>query len=566
MKRAALAALVAGAVLLSAGRAAAQHGQFVGSFHRTEGVGEGDLLRFRYDIGTREAAPAGVDLDLRMSLQFQQRPGESNSDLLRSRFFADLRRSALRLHTQFVPWQATSAGASPPRERDVQVGADFTPPRAPRLTLNYSTLARDRADGRAESEDRRAEVSYALGSLSADVSFRRLDARPGGRDPVSTRTDEWQGELRGAASAGPLSGQAAYDALVTDFRQRERRREFTSHGIDLDGAWNPTRRFTLSASALGRWGRTDDNTLPSARSIDERYVSGSAQTRPLTGLDLTLLAESRSRRADSGHEDAADYLQAQGNFRRAIRQGFAFQTGFARTFPFESGPGEVPHSSAYAFVDGRLRKGVEGRAEVRGSRPDEASAGTQWHRLVQFRTRPLSTTRLDVTWSKDTQPIATTERRAAGPADSTAQIDTLTVIEGISQEDRLWEITGGYDPRPSATLVASVRWLDGEGRIDRSERVTTLTATWRAARRTTLTWNWSARRARSTFEAVAVPGADGEDTIATRVESETSETVHGVDITGRLPGDYRVTGSWHRTSWSGREKSVTYGVTIDRSF
>ena len=523
-------------------------------------------MRFRYDVGTQETAPAGVDMNLRMSLQFQRRPGESDSDLLRSRFYGDLRRAALRLHGQFVPWQPTAAGASPPRDHDVQLGADFAPPRAPRLGLNYSRLDRDRADGRAQSDDRRADVSYALGGLGAEIAFRRLEAQPAGRDPIASKTKEWHGGLHGAGSLGSLSGQGAYDALISDFRQRERHREFTSHGVNLGASWNPIARFTLSASALGRWGRTDDNALPSDRSIDERYVSGDAQVRPLSGLDLSLLSESR-RRKESGSDASADYLQFQGNLRRPIREGFFLQTGFARTVTLESSQGEVPNSSAYAFVEGRMRKGIDGRAELRGSSSSDESAGTQWHRLVQLRTRPRSTTRLDVTWSKDTLPIAIIERRVAGPADSSGtQVDTLTVIPGVAQQDHQWEITGGYDPRPGATVVASLRLLDGAGRIDRSERLTTVTATWRAARRTTLSWNWSWRRARSAFETTVATIEVGLDTVTTRVETETTEIVRGIDVTGRLPGEFRVIGSWRSASGSGREGSVTYSVTLDRNF
>jgi hypothetical protein len=539
----------------------AQHGQFVGSFHHTEGAAEEDLMRFRYDVGARETTPGGVDVNLRMSLQFQNRPGETDSDLLRSRFFGDLRRSALRLHGQLVPWQSSAAGASPPREHNVQVGADFTPARAPRVSLNFSRRDRDRGDGRAQSDDRRAAVSYALGGLGAEVAFRRIDSRPSGEDPVATRTNEWRGELRGGASRGGLSLQGAYDALLSDFRQRERRREFASHGVNLGAAWNPAVRFTLNGSALGRWGRTDDNAMPD-RTLDERYVTGSAQYRPVNGVDLTLLSESRRRREASG-DLSADYMQLQGNLRRPIRGAFALQTGFARTMTIASSPGEVPSTSAYAFVDGRLRRGLDARAEVRGARQKGApSGGTQWHRLVQVRTRPRPATRIDVTWSIETLPIATIERRASDPADTSgAQVDTLSVIPGVTQEDRQWEVTGGYDVRRSLSLVASHRLLDGEGRIDRSERLTSMTASWRASRRMTIAWNASWRRSRSRFEAAAEGGG-----ASPRVDAETTEIVRGIDLSSRLPGKFRVVASWRSASVSEREGSVTYSATLDKSF
>jgi hypothetical protein len=92
-----------------------------------------------------------------------------------------------------------------------------------------------------------------------------------------------------------------------------------------------------------------------------------------------------------------------------------------------------------------------------------------------------------------------------------------------------------------------------------------MTASWRVSRRTTLAWNASWRRSRSRLESAAAPGAEtlGAETPIT---SRTTERVRGIDITGRLPGEFRVVASWRSASVSGREGSITYSATLDKSF
>jgi hypothetical protein len=152
-------------------------------------------------------------------------------------------------------------------------------------------------------------------------------------------------------------------------------------------------------------------------------------------------------------------------------------------------------------------------------------------------------------------------RPGATPSDSgVVPIDTLTVIRGLPQNDRTWEIVGSHDPFPGAAIVASARLLDGSGRIERRERFTTVSTTWRATRRTSVGWNWSWRRARS-----RAAMSEGDDGTPAPIETEMTETVRGLDVSGWLPGDFRVRGSIRSVSNTVR-KSATYGVTLDKSF
>ena len=69
-------------------------GRYIGSVYRTEGVGDGEIMRHLYDVMGRRDLPSDLDLRLRMSLDYHSRPGTADSDLLRSRFQGDLRRGS----------------------------------------------------------------------------------------------------------------------------------------------------------------------------------------------------------------------------------------------------------------------------------------------------------------------------------------------------------------------------------------------------------------------------------------------------------------------------------------
>lgn len=524
-----------------------------------------DVLRMRYDIGTRERIPAGLDLDLRTSLQFSRRPGESNSDLLRSRFFGEARRSAFRLHGQFVPWQDLTSGDGGPQEHNLVLGLELAPRNAPRFDVDYNRQRRARAGVLSESEDRRARLSYSLGGLGGSASVRRIDASAGPALQAPSRTDEVRAGINGTTRLGPVSLSTDYEGLFTELATAARRRDSSVHGVHANAAWAVRERLSAVASAITRWGRTEDNGLANPRDLEERYLSGGLQYRPWNSLDFSALREHRRSAAAMDLVDT-DYFQFDGNFRHPIRRALQFQTGYRHTVATASDRGEIPNRSAYALLDGRLRAGIDCRAELRASRSAaDGSEDTRWVRLGQLRTRPTRNTRFEATWTHTTTPIAVITNPDSVPADTTAPAaDTLAAMRGVSQNDRQFEILASYEPVRAASVVVALRALDGGGRVERRERFATTTATFRLARFASLSGNWSRRLSEADFS-LAESGAGSGDA-GNREAREFSETVVGLDMSGRMSRNLRYSGSWREISGNGRPASDNYSLTIERTF
>lgn len=520
----ALLALAAACVGLPA-RAEELDGRYVGSFVRTVGTTTEDFVRQRYDLGTRSATPGGLDMELRMSLQHQVRPDLGHTGVLRSRFFGDLRSPTWRLRGQLVPWQDVRAGANSPREQTMQVGLDLLPRNAPRLSLDFTRLDRDINSLRSSSDDRRALLSYERGWLGTELRWRKLDARPDpGRLPTAS-TQEWGAALHGARSFGGITTQAAYDLLLSRYRSGERRRDLDTQQFDLRSTWNVSRRVTLGASGLERWGQADDNALGAERAIRDRTLSAHADYRPIDPLNLQVLREHRRTRG-TGTDLISDYLRLQALLRQALLRDFTLQTGYLHSIDLNSKNGEIPQTTAYTLVDGLLRRGLEARGELRASRTVGSShLGTQWVRMLQLRTHPTARSRFETSWRRDDLPR----------------------LEGRAQQDDQWEFTTGYELSPGSSLVGSYRLLDGQGRIDRDERLGTVNGTWRTGNRTSIGANWSDRR--STTQGLRL-----------------RETVTGSELTFYLPGEVRLHGSWTRSSGSRRARADSFNLVLDKVF
>ena len=524
------AAVLAAAALLAVRPASALEldGRYVGSYVRSEtSGGTDDAMQHRYDVGTRATTPGGLDLDLRSSLQYQNRL-EPQSSLLRTRFFGGLSTQLWRLHGQFVPWQAVSPGEEAPHERDLQLGLNLRPQHLPTLELFFNRRDRTVADLPSWTEDQRATLTYGIGNFGANLGFRRIDAAAPGSLGAPTVTKEWRGGLRGSGSWKTLAAAADYDALLSDSTLRERRRELSSHRANTDATWTVTRRFTLGGAWLERWGLDRDNSAgaPAETDIEERYLDARAGYRPIEGLDLELLREYR-RRMDAAGPVVSDYLRAQGTYRHQVVRGLTLNTGYARSQRLRTRQGELPNDTAFGLLDGRLRGGVEGRAELRLGRSATGTdtTGTQWHRLLQLRTFPSRTTRLDLTWNKDTLPQ----------------------VSGSAQRDRQWELTAAYQPVSTLSLVGSWRRLDGAGRVDRRESFTSFTSSWQTRRRVTVGTNWSRRAAAG-------------------LGPSSRETVAGIDLGFWLPDEYRTQSSWRYVSGADQAVSRSYNVTVTKNF
>jgi hypothetical protein len=523
-----LVALSMVATMLTAGAARAVDGRYIGSVHRTD-LGSRHVLeefqRHQYDIGGRRSLPAHLDLALRANLQYQARLDVAGQGLMRGRLHADLRASTWRLGAQFVPWQDIAPGEPAARERDLRLSFDLHRARAPRLTAEFGRLDRDNLNGRSSSDDRRIQLAYETRGIGSQLGYRRIEGSSSGTVPFSTVTNEWRGGLTASRSWRTTSVQSSYEGLYSTSLQRERRRELNSHRVAAQATWNPRRRFGMATNLYERWGHSSDNAVPGDNDLSEFAADASAAYRPWDGVQFEALQQFRQRRTPTGYA-ITQYVQLEGAFRRDVRRGLALQAGYLGSQNLRSQAGELPNNSAYGLLDGRLRTGIEGRAELRASRAASGpSTGTQWQRLLQLRTRPNRVTRFEVTWRRDTLPK----------------------FLGIAQIDRHWDITSGWEPVPGTNLAVSWRWLDGRGRIERAERAVSLAGTWRVTRGSSLGVNWSRRN-------------------STVFGDLTRETVTGADLTFWLPGQLEARGMWRDADGTGRPYTRSFGLSLQKNF
>jgi hypothetical protein len=162
--------------------------------------------------------------------------------------------------------------------------------------------------------------------------------------------------------------------------------------------------------------------------------------------------------------------------------------------------------------------------------------------MLQLRTHPNRVTRFDITWRKDTLPE----------------------LLGRAQIDQQWELVAGYEPQPGASIVGSMRWLDGSGRVARLERLKTLSTSWRWSEHTSAGFNWSHR--------------------STMAPSRLEHSATGLDLTFMLPSDIRLHGTWSEIaqetvrvqpiagqpegfeSVTRRDHSRSYGASLEKNF
>lgn len=525
--RAALA--VAAALLCPASplRAMELTGSYVGSFQRTEGPFEETVTQHRYDVSTMSGTSAGVDMWLRASLLFQARPGESDTELFRSRFYGDARKNNLwRLTGQFAPWQETAVGRNAARERVVQLGLDLTPRNVPRVRLELNRRDRRLATGLSFSDDKRVAVSFAPDETQVGASYRRIATEFEGIIGGASLTEEWRGNLARGFHGRTLSAQVNYDALYNTYESGARVTAYYAQRGDVGLTFRPHRRWSFGSSALVRWGRSEDNNQPADRRIDDRDLSARAEYRPIDGMSLVAAREYRQT-VSADRDVISDYARLQAMFRRALTGQVLFQTGYLKTIDLATETGSLPANTAYAFVDGPLRRGLDARAELRFARSasEMGETGDQWRRLLQVRARPVDDMQLDVTYRRDTLPR----------------------IQGSDQVDESWESILGYQFEYGLDVVTAWRLLEGYGRFPRQERFGSLTASWRTRASTVVSIYWSRR-------------------VSQVVSSRSDETVWGADLGFHAPGEIRTRLTWRRQDNLLSEATSTYGLTVDKSF
>jgi hypothetical protein len=509
---------------LEAGPAAALEGRYIGLWSYTDARSRDTrVLQHRYDATSQRTFREGLDGKLHVGLRYRTLPGESEAELFQSRFQGDLRGARWRLYGQLAPWQDKAAGPVPPRERYLHLGADWSFRGAARVVAEWQRRDEDSFLGRSAYEDRRVELSDVLGPYRWHAQWRRLDRGPAGSSAADHETQEWRGGLAGQHVLGPVVLQTGWQGLTSRMTLGDSRQDTDTHRLNAGGTWRAARTVTVTADGLARLGRTEATGRP-ARDIDERSLGAGVGWRPWTALDFRLSRDYRSREAETGRAES-DYLRFEGRFRREAWRKVVFQSGYERTFDLQDEVG-VPRNVAYGRLDGPIREGLEGSAELRVSESaGGVSTGRLWKRLWQLRAQPWRSTRLELTWQKDDLPR----------------------VLDVPQTDREWRLVAGFDPFRAATLTGTAVRRDGEGRIDREERFGSVAASWRPSRRSSLL-------------------VDASDRV-TRVNGVESVTrIAGTDLTLWFPGETRVVGSARRSWGRGRPVTRSVSVTVEKAF
>ena len=515
--------LLCSAALAGGARAQQFDGRYLGNvFHSESGGQESDHTSHLYDIVMRQDTPNAWRLDLGAALRYDSR-FSYDSDLFRARAFGELASRSWRLHGQVVPWQRLQPTPELPSRRDLQLGLDLQPARAPHLSLYYSRADRRTQLGESGAEDMRADVSYGSGPLGGRIGVRRLETRALGFEAAS-RTDEFRAGLQGHTAWKTAAVSGAYDAIVTGITQRERQVDQDIQRLAGDAVWAPHRQFNLSLNGLYRWGTTRDNALLQQTEIGETSLGARFAYLPLPGL---LLDASRSyyESAVAGGKTISDYVRLEAFYQHPFMARTTLQTGYSQTVDIASEGGGVPNSSAYLTIDGNLRRNVWARAETRASHAPLDDGSLQWYFALDLRTRPNRSTTFDVLWNRYSLPE----------------------IEGLQQIERTWELKAGYQPLSGTSLVGSYRRLDGEGHLRRAERLWSGNGSWR----------WRQNAMLSLF------GSTRETLLLASTERE---NVLGTDLTVEPRDLLQLRGTWKRTGRRGQPPDTSYGVILTRSF
>lgn len=516
-----IAALLLGGLMLSPDAVRGVQGRYTGSVTRFEGEDPVSSTLHNYDVSTLKSLSNTVTLNMRLSLQYQARLDQSNSELLGSRVHGDLRGTIWRLRGQIAPWQDATAGPQSPRNRSTQLGFNLAPRNLPHLDLTWNRGDGESPAGRSVTEDRRANVSWSRGILQASGGYRSVDRELRESSAPSARTEEWKTQIAAAKNWRGLALRSAYEFLSTQYRSAARLRDADAHTLDLGAGWNPLRTVNVGGNALIRRGSTDDNALPAARNIDEQSYGARLGFRPWSSLDLQASRDYRRTQVTGGNE-ISDYARLSTTFRKPLIRRIAFQTGYQKNIDLTHG-GPVPADNIYAQVDGPLRRGLYARQELRTS-TSGGSPGRQWRRITQLRGDPLPEVHVEASWRHDALPDS-----AAG------------------QTQNEWSTTIGFAPESSLGLTANARWQRNTGRVESTERLANLLLTWRSSERSQLSFNWSRRTSITAL-------------------LETQETVFGFDLQMWLPGDYRVSGSAREVRRQTQPDNRTWSLAVEKSF
>jgi hypothetical protein len=528
------------ACLWAAPAAADLNGRYLGSYQVSEAATTEDFMRHLIDLHAYDDLSRSVKLSFDLSLGYRFRPGESQTDLLDSRIFGDLRHPRWRVHAQYVPWQDATPGPSPARRREMQLGLDLTPARLPQLRLVFDRHDRSTTIQNSSVNDFRIEGSHTLGELGAHASYRRIQSAIQGGVGAANNTDQWKAGVLANHSWGRMAASAGYEAEYNTYELRDLSRKYYTQRVDAGGQWSARRNLRVGLASYLRWGRSEDNGPANDLPIDEKFLSGNVSYLPIRELELNALREYRSTQGLT--EDAiSDYLQLKAVLRKDLVRGLLFQNGYTYTADLHSRGGSIPQNGLYFLVSGRARRGVVVNGELRFATANQgeetSSSGTNVRRLLGVQLTPSRTVRVDGSWSRNTYPEFTVQ----------SGVDSLPPTVFPSQEEEEWTLLLGYRPSSRIDLTGSSRWLDGRGRLFRRERFGSATFGYRFSDRTSLAMNWNRRVSQV-----------GPAEIDTRALS--------TDLMFWLPREFRTKLGWVHNTTVGRPSIDNYNVTVEKRF
>lgn len=502
-------------------RAEELSGRYLGTLNRSQTNGTTtDRMSHLYDATLRDVITNGIDLELGTSFRYDSRPGIANTSILRSRFYGDVKNTVWRLRSSFIPWQRTQPGNDERRRRDITVGADLTPRRGPRLFLNYKRADRESEVGMTQSDDLRADLSYSMERVATHLSARHLESN--GSSPKSITN-----ELRAGISARhhwrTLAVSGSYDAVATDTKKAASQNDRLMQDLGAVLGWRPHRKVSVSSNLAHRWEQFGGEA-PQDQEPRRTSISTKLSVLPYTGLNVDLSQEYRKVDVASGAQ-VTDFLRFVTTYTRQLVHQVLFKSGYTARFDVSGQNDDNTLSGLFIAAHGRLRENLQGGAELRASRFPGRSMGTMWSKSANVRTKPTRLTTFDLRWRSDVSQQ----------------------IQGRQQDDQLWDFSLAYRPVPGVNMNVSHRRQNGEGRVDRADRLWNLSLSWRLADRS------SAR-------------AFGSTRTTHLVDSERTEEMIGGDFTFWPTENFELRGRYQYAKQSGAPASRTYGVNLSRLF
>lgn len=497
------------------------NGRYLGTLNHVQMNGtSSDRMSHLYDATLRDIITRDVDLDLGISLRYDSQPGVSNTAILRSRFYADVKNTIWRVRSTYVPWQRTQPGNSERRKRDFTFGADLMPRNGPQLHFDFKRADRESELGVTQSSDLRADLTYALRPVRSHLSLRHLESN--GASPKTT-TDEVRAGVSASHAWRKVSVSGAWDAVATGTEMATVQSDRVMQNAAAGLGWTPHRKVAFTSNVSHRWENFGGDTAL-MRQSRRTSVTSKATVYPVRFLNVDLTREYSDLDVASGHI-TTDFLRLTATYVRPLAHQILFRSGYGTHFDLRDQDGDDTRTGVFAAANGRLRQNIQGGAEVRVSHAPKRSSGARWSTSANVQTKPSRLTSFDVRWRSDRS----------------------SELPGAQQDDRLWDFTLTYRPTSKVNMNVSHRRQDGSGRVDREERLWGGNVQWRLADRS------SARAFASTRTTFVVA-------------SQRQEDMFGGDLTFWPTQNFELKTRVQYSKYSDRDSITTFGVNLSHLF